>query len=86
MGVQHIPSYAMNTPSNEDLVRELHHLRVIEAEYRATQMVMAVLVEELLRATGGTVVEVGQAALRDTPDLFAWKDPETRAIMFRASR
>lgn len=58
----------------------------VELEYRLTLRVLAVICERLLAATGGQLIEVGDAAVRDSPDLIALRDEPGNRILISVER
>jgi hypothetical protein len=54
---------------------ELHRLKSVEAEYRITVRVVAVLAELLLAGNPYlSEIRVNDAALYDSPEMVAWRD------------
>lgn len=70
-------------------MRETEEQRIerVEAEYRMTLALLAVVCERLLAThTLATAVVVGDAAIANRPDMVAWRDEDARAIVIAVSR
>lgn len=70
----------------EDPIDRLARLIDVEKEYRVTILVLSVIIEQLLRTTGGQTVEITDQALADAPDLRAWRNPALCTVELTTSR
>lgn len=70
----------------EDPIDRLARLIDVEKEYRVTVLVLSIVIEQLLRTTGGTSVEITDEALMDAPDLRAWRNPSLKTVELAVSR
>lgn len=70
---------------NEPMTTRAHLLR-IQREYYALVRVLPIVIEQLLRFTGGEGVEVSDEALADAPDLDAWRDEEHGGVVLTVKR
>lgn len=70
----------------DEFLDQMARLRDLEKEYRVTLLVLSVLVEQMLRMTGGTSVEIADSALADAPDLNAWRNEQRYTVELAVSR
>lgn len=60
-----------------ELRSDLERLHALEAEHRLTLRVLAVAIEQLLRATGSELIYISSVAVRDAHALTAWRDKQS---------
>lgn len=70
----------------EDYTERIARLVAIEQEYRVTVVVLAIVVEQVLKSTGGVSVEISDEALSNAPDLKAWRNDDRSTVEISVSR
>lgn len=68
------------------LLEEHTRLRALEAEYRVTVKVLAVVIEQLLGQTSGQHVVITDETLMNSPDLVAWRDESESQVVITVAR
>lgn len=68
------------------LEQALEALEALRREYNTTVLVVSVLTERLLDATGAVMLTITDQALYDAPDLNAVRNVPRRAVLLRVSR
>lgn len=77
------PAPLLESLSKDELEALYHSLRT---EYNTTVLVVAVLTERLLEATGAIYVQITDEALHQAPDLDAKRNQARRAVLLQTAR